>query len=61
MKVCNGVCHYIAYKDTQACVGCGRTYDDLERWAYLTDFQKKAKIKESKLRLKLLKNQQKFE
>jgi len=60
-QVCNGVCQYVAYKDTQACIGCGRTYDDLDNWAYLTDKQKLKVIKTARLTLKILKTQQKFE
>ena len=60
-QVCNGVCQYVAYKDTQACIGCGRTYDDLDNWAYLTDKQKREVIKTARLTLKILKTQQKFE
>ena len=60
-QVCNGVCQYVAYKDTQACIGCGRTYDDLDNWAYLTDNQKREIIKTARLTLKILKTQQKFE
>jgi predicted Fe-S protein YdhL (DUF1289 family) len=60
-QVCNGVCRYVEYKDTQACIGCGRTYDDLDRWAYLTDKQKREIIKIARVTLKTLKNWQKFE
>jgi predicted Fe-S protein YdhL (DUF1289 family) len=55
-QVCNGVCQYVAYKDTQACIGCGRTYDDLDNWAYLTDKQKREVIKVAKVTLEELRD-----
>ena len=64
-QVCNGVCQYVDYRDTQACIGCGRTYDDLDNWAYLSSKQKREVIKVAKITLEELReiyeNWQKFE
>lgn len=51
---CKNICRYVEYEDTKICEGCGRTYDDLDAWGYLSTDQKRERIKIAKQNLKKL-------
>lgn len=53
---CNGTCKYIEYRGIQTCLGCGRTYDDLENWGMASKDQKRDMMKRAKVTLEELRD-----
>lgn len=50
-SICKKVCSYI--ENTNICIGCGRTSDEIEEWFYCDNDRKKEIIKQAKARKKV--------
>ena len=53
---CKNVCRYEEFEDEPMCIACGRSYDDLDRWLYASDDEKKNMNHQAKERLKRYKH-----
>jgi len=51
---CTSICKYVQTDKGAICSGCGRDYDDLEQWMYMSRDEKVACIKRCKVNLKNL-------
>lgn len=49
---CKDVCRYEDIEGTPTCISCFRTYDDLDKWAILSNHERKERIKDCKKRKK---------
>lgn len=56
---CVNLCTYEEINGIPTCKGCFRTYDDLERWSYMDDAERKNRMKQFKQEKKLYENKQK--
>lgn len=45
---CNNICRYEEIDGTPRCTSCFRTYEDLERWFYMDNIERRARIKQLK-------------
>jgi len=45
---CNSICRYEEIDGEPRCLSCFRTYEDLSNWMYLTNDQRRERIKQIK-------------
>lgn len=45
---CNSICRYEEIDGKPRCLSCFRTYEDLSNWMYLTNEQRRQRIKQIK-------------
>ena len=45
---CNSICRYEEIDGKPRCLSCFRTYEDLSNWMYLTNDQRRERIKQIK-------------
>lgn len=56
---CVNICRYQEVDGEPRCVSCFRTYEDLEKWFYMTDEERKTRIRQIKKERKTYENKQK--
>jgi len=56
---CVNICRYQEVDGEPRCVSCFRTYEDLEKWIYMTDEERKTRIRQIKKERKTYENKQK--
>ena len=45
---CTEICRYEEIDGESRCISCFRTYEDLEKWYYMSDEERKARIRQVK-------------
>ena len=45
---CNDICRYEKVNGEPRCISCFRTYEDLNNWFYMTDENRRERIKQIK-------------
>jgi predicted Fe-S protein YdhL (DUF1289 family) len=45
---CTAICRYEKINGEPRCISCFRTYDDLSHWIYMTDEERRERIKQIK-------------
>ena len=45
---CNNICTYESIEGTPRCSSCWRTYEDLDQWMYMTNEERRCRIKQIK-------------
>ena len=56
---CSGVCSYEDIDGEPRCISCWRTYEDLDQWSYMTNEERRYRMKQIKQEKKLYENKQK--
>ena len=45
---CTDICRYEEIDGESRCISCFRTYEDLEKWYYMSDEERKVRIRQIK-------------
>lgn len=56
---CVNICRYEEIDGEPRCIACFRTYEDLDKWMYMTDEERKNRIKQIKKERKTYESRQK--
>lgn len=56
---CNNVCSYDNIDGEPRCISCWRTYEDLDQWSFMSNEQRRHRMKQIKQEKKLYENKQK--